>query len=51
MLKLPAWLGRLLCSLGVHDYRVVSETFGFGTRGVEKAECRRCGVTVTRAVR
>ena len=46
--QLPPSIGRFLCWLGLHDFRVVSETFGFGTGGVEKVECRRCGVTVTR---
>ncbi len=50
MVKLPPLLGRFLCWLGVHDFRVVSKTFEFGTEGVERVECRRCGVTVTRHV-
>ena len=45
MLKL---LGRFLCWLGFHDYRVVNVTYQFGTGGVEKDECRRCGTTRTR---
>ncbi len=40
---------RLLCLLGVHDYVLVSRTFGFGPSGdVEKVECRRCGHVTTR---
>jgi len=50
MVKLPPLLGRILCWLGLHDFRVVSKSFGFGTEGVERDECRRCGVTVTRKV-
>ncbi len=50
MVKLPPLLGRILCWLGFHDYRVVSVTLGFGTGGVERDECRRCGATVTRNV-
>jgi hypothetical protein len=50
MIKLPPLLGRFLCWLGFHDFRVVSKSFGFGTGGVEKDECRRCGITVTRQV-
>ncbi|MCZ6488613.1 MAG: hypothetical protein O6703_10600 [Gammaproteobacteria bacterium] len=50
MVKLPPLLGRILCWLGFHDYRVVSVTLGFGTGGVERDECRRCGTTVTRNV-
>ena len=47
--KVPAWLGRLLCWLGVHDYRLVECIIGFGPGGlVEKVECRRCGYTTTR---
>lgn len=47
--KLPAWLGRLLCWLGVHDYRLVECSIGFGAGGwVERVECRRCGYTTTR---
>jgi len=45
MVKLPPLLGRFLCWLGFHDFRVVNVTFGFGTDGVEKDECRRCGIT------
>jgi hypothetical protein len=48
MVQLPPLLGRILCWLGFHDFRVVNVTFGFGTDGVEKDECRRCGVTRTR---
>ena len=47
--SVPAWLGRLLCWLGVHDFRLVECTIGFGTAGrVETVECRRCGFTTTR---
>lgn len=46
---LLAALGRFLCLLGFHDYRVVSRTFGFGAGGdVEKVECRRCGHVTAR---
>lgn len=49
MPKLPPLIGRLLCWLGFHDFRVIDRTFGFGPDGgVEKVECRRCGVTITR---
>lgn len=51
MSKLPPLLGRLLCWLGFHDFLVIDRTFGFGAGGeVEKVECRRCGVTLTRQV-
>ena len=49
--RLPPSVGRLLCWLGLHDFRVISETFGFGSGGVEKVECRRCGLTITRPTR
>jgi hypothetical protein len=46
---LPHWLGRFLCLIRIHDFRVVDVTFGFGAAGnVERVECRRCGVTATR---
>jgi hypothetical protein len=49
MSKLPSLLGRFLCRLGFHDYRVLEIMFQFGSGGsIEKVECRRCGVTVTR---
>ncbi len=41
----PKWLGRLLCRLGLHDFRVIDVTFGFGPSAkVEQVECRRCGL-------
>jgi len=44
-------VGRLLCRLGVHDFRVVEGTFGFGDAGnIERLECRRCGHVTTRQV-
>ena len=48
MEKLPPLLGRILCWLGFHDFRVVNVTFEFGTDALEKDECRRCGATRTR---
>ncbi len=42
-------VGRILCWLGFHDFRVIDVTFGFGEGGsVERVECRRCGVLTTR---
>jgi len=47
--QLPPFLGRLLCFIGIHDFRVTDVTFGFGSGGsVEKVECRRCGAVTTR---
>ncbi len=49
MSLLPPLLGRLLCWLGFHNFRVVDRAFEFGAGGaIEKVECRRCGVTMTR---
>jgi hypothetical protein len=43
------FLGHLLCLLGIHDFRVIDATLGFGAGGgVEKVECRRCGLVTTR---
>ncbi len=47
--KLQEFVGRLLCRLGLHDFRVIDVTFGFGAGGsVERVECRRCGLVATR---
>lgn len=49
MPKLSSLFYHLLCWLGFHDFRVIDKTFEFGAGGgIEKAECRRCGVTLTR---
>ena len=49
MSEITSLLGRVLCWLGIHDFRVTDTSFGFGAGGnVEKVECRRCGVTETR---
>lgn len=29
----PSKFSRLLCRIGIHDYRVVNRTFGFGSGG------------------
>ncbi len=43
-------LSRILCRLGVHDFRLVEMTISFGSEGgVEKVRCTRCGLTITRA--
>ncbi len=43
-------IGRLLCSLGLHKYRLLEVIGAFGPAGgVEKVECERCRVTATRA--
>ncbi len=49
MPKVLTLLGRVLCWLGFHDFRVIDKAFEFGREGgIEKVECRRCGITVTR---
>ncbi|GMQ87483.1 MAG: hypothetical protein BMS9Abin08_0687 [Gammaproteobacteria bacterium] len=49
MSMLPPLLGRLLCWLGFHDFRVIDRAFEFGDGGgIEKVECRRCGATMVR---
>jgi len=44
-----AFLGRILCFFGVHDFELIDATFGFGP-GVEvtRVLCRRCGYATTR---
>lgn len=50
--RLSVWLGRLLCLVGAHDFRLVETIGGFGPAGqVEKVECRRCGAVTTRRAR
>lgn len=47
--RLPASVGRLLCLVGFHDFRVLEVRFGFGQGNrIEKVECRRCGQLSTR---
>ena len=47
--KLPIWIGRLLCRLGIHDCRLVEVVGGFGQGGqVKKVECCRCGYITTK---
>ena len=48
ILPLPKFIGRLLCFLGFHDFRIVQESFSFGGGIVEKVECKRCGLIATR---
>jgi hypothetical protein len=46
---MPKILGRLLCLLGIHDFRVIDATLGFGAGGgVAKVQCGRCGLITTR---
>lgn len=47
--KLPAWIGQILCRLGLHDFQLIEEIGSFGPGGgVQKLACRRCGETMTR---
>ena len=49
MSELFLLFGRLLCWLGLHNFRVIDRIFGFGAGGdIEKVECRRCGVIISR---
>lgn len=49
VLNLPRILSRILCVLGLHDFRLVERILSFGCEGgVEKVQCRRCGLTITR---
>ncbi|MCH6562065.1 MAG: hypothetical protein IH800_06570 [Myxococcales bacterium] len=46
---MPRILSRILCVLGLHDFRLVERILSFGCEGgVEKVQCRRCGLTITR---
>ena len=49
--KLRELVGQLLCRLGIHDFRTIDVTFGFGGGGsVERVECRRCALVTVRQV-
>ncbi|MCP4781839.1 MAG: hypothetical protein GY877_14210 [Hyphomicrobium sp.] len=40
---------RLLCLLGIHDFKVIDATIGFGLAGgTSTVKCQRCGRVVTR---
>ena len=42
-------LARLLCRVGLHDFRIVEVSVGFGDgTGVVTETCQRCGLTVRR---
>ena len=43
-------LGQLLCLVGLHDFRTIDVTYGFGQGGsVAKVQCTRCGHITTRS--
>lgn len=47
--RIQSVFGHLLCQLGLHDYRVLEKMFQFGSgNGIEKVECQRCSVIITR---
>lgn len=49
MRTLEYMFGRFLCLVGIHDFRIIEVTFGFGQSGyMQKIECRRCGYLTTR---
>ncbi len=49
VLNLRRILGRTLCVLGLHDFRLVERILTFGSEGgVERVRCTRCGLTITR---
>ena len=38
-------LNLLLCWLGIHRYRIINSTFGFGLGGtVKRIQCKICGI-------
>jgi len=45
---MPKLLARLPCLLGFHDFRIVEKVISFGSGNVEKVQCKRCGLTITR---
>ncbi len=48
--RILRFLGRVLCDLGLHNYRLTEQSSGF-TAGTEvtHSQCRRCGrMTATR---
>ncbi len=46
---MPGWLGRMLCIIGIHDFRMVDVVMGFGPSGsIENWRCQRCGAKTTR---
>ena len=48
--KLAKIVGRLLCLLGFHDFKVINTTLGFGPAGgTSKVQCRRCGQVTMRS--
>ena len=44
------FMGRLLCLISFHDFKVTDRTFNFSSGGFETVECRRCEIIVRRSV-
>ena len=42
-------LGKLLCWLGIHRYKIIDVSFGFGRGGsVKTVQCKICGIKITK---
>ena len=40
----------LLCWLGVHRYKIIDSTYGFGSTGaIKKIKCKICGIEKTKS--
>ena len=47
--SVAAYLGRLLCRIGIHDLDLIEVVGSFGVSGpVEKLRFKRCGKVLTR---
>ncbi len=42
------FLVRFLCLLGFHDFCIVEKLVSWGSGDVEKVQCKRCGLNITR---
>ncbi len=43
-------IDRILCFLGIHDFKIIDSTLGFGSAGgTETVQCQRCSRVVTRS--
>ena len=39
----------LVCWLGIHRYKIIDSTFGFGPSGtIKKVQCKICGIEKTK---
>ena len=47
--RLTTFVGRLLCLLGIHDFKIIETRLSFGSAGgVSMFQCEHCGKIVTR---